>query len=259
MKLAPSVQRKLMFLTPMPVFEMLCRAYPKFAIELLCHWLNEKNINVEERFLAPRLIAPVPVAKKVSQLSVLSILNLLRQDDKLWKFYVPNHDEGAIINLNVLPYILLELIFDLGGKEGREKVAKVVEKCRTTIGAPKFEPPKQGEPPKPKPPKQIDLLKNFKTDTVLDIFEMLPPTEVGMILKHPACEIEMAAFWLTHWDMRMERMDQPPKSEFWLGQIPGDRAFKIEKAMRELEFRHKFIPAGEIYEYKNEWNEWRNV
>jgi len=240
MKLAPSVQRKIMWLMPASLFEILARTHPKFVIKLLCHWLNEKNMIVEERFLAPRLINPVGVAKKMSQLSALSILNLLKQDESLWQFYSPNVKGGFIFNLKVLPYILLELIFDLGGKEGREKVAKMVAKCRTTIGG----------------AKQLDILRNFKTDTVLDLFEMLPPTEVGMILKNRQCEIKMVAFWLSQWDLRMERMELPMKSAYWLGQIPGERAYEIEKLLKDLEFRRKYGHLGDLYDkFRNEWQE----
>ncbi len=236
MKLAPSVQRKIMWLMPASLFEILARTHPKFVIKLLCHWLNEKNMNVEERFLAPRLINPVGVAKKMSQLSVLSILNLLRQDESLWQFYAPNPGEGFIFNLKVLPYILLELMFDLGGTEGRKKVAGIVVKCRTTIGG----------------AKQLGILRNFKTATVLDVFEMLPPTEVGMILKNFQCETKMTAFWLNQWDLRMERMELPMKSAYWLGQIPGARAYEIEKLLKDLEFRSKYEPRGDLYKLKNE-------
>ena len=227
---APSVQRKIMWLTPIWLLELLSRSHPEFVIKLLCHWLNEKNTIVEERFLAPRLIAPVPVAKKFSQLSILAMLNLLRQDDKLWDFFAPNPKGGIMINLKVVPYILLELTFDLGGKEGRGKVTDLIAKCRTTIGA----------------GKQIDILNNFKTSTVLDIFEALPETEVGMILKHPACDIKTVTFWLGQWDLRMQRSQQPMKSEFWLEQIPGGRAYEIEKMLREVEFRRKFDPIGDV-------------
>ena len=234
MPLAPSVQRKIMWLTPTPLLELLARTNPKLVIKLLCHWLNEKNINVNERFLAPRLIAPVPVAKKCSQLSVLSILNLLRQDESLWQFYAPTPKEGVMINLQALPFILLELMFDLGGTKGRKKVAAIVTKCRTTLGG----------------AKQLQILRAFKTDTVLDIFEMIPDVEVNMILKNQGCEVNIAAFWLGQWDLRMQRTHQPMKSGYWLGQIPGERAYQIEVALRSLEFRRKFDELGNvIYQY----------
>jgi hypothetical protein len=214
---------------------------------LLCHWLNEKNINIEERFLAPRLINPVGVAKKMSQLSVLAILNLLRQDESLWQFYAANLNGGIIINLAALPFILLEITFDLGGEEGRKKVSNVVAKSRTTIGG--F---KQGQ-----------ILKAFKTDTVLDIFEMIPEMETNMIFKNLRSNrdpktgedpnIELLAFWLNHWDLRMQRTNQPPKSAFWLGRLPGEQAFKVERKMRELEFRRKFDLAPGIFEKENAW------
>lgn len=239
MELAPSVQRKIMWLTPMPFLEFLSRAYPKFVIGLLCHWLNEKNAIIEERFLAPIQIAPVPVAKKLGQLSVLSILNLLKQDERLWQFYAPTVNEGVVINLTALPYILLELMFDLGGKDGREKVRDILVKCRTTIGS----------------GKQLDLLRAFKTDVVIDLFEMMPEAEVGMILKNFQCDPAMVAFWLNHWDLRMERTDQPPKSAYWLGKIPGRRGFDIEAAMRALEFRRKFESVGDLYKYQKDWKD----
>ncbi len=237
MRLAPSVQRKIMLVTPIPLLELLARTHPKFLIKLLCHWLNEKNPIVEERFLAPRLINPVGVAKKFSQFSVLSILNILRQDASLWQFYAATPFNGITINLQVLPYILLELMFDLGGKEGREKAAEVVKKCRTILGG----------------GKQLQILKNFKTDTVLDLFEMFPPTDIGMILKNPGCDERMAAFWLGQWDLRMQRMEMPMKSAYWLGQLPGERAYAIEKLLKDLEFRRKYERIGDIYNYKSEW------
>lgn len=228
------VQRLMMYVTPIWLLNIMCRVCPKTAIGLFCHWLNEKNPDFEERQIAKRRINPVPVAKKLSQLSVLSILCLLRQDDSLWKFYAPNLTGGAIINLKPLPYILLELIFDLGGKEGRNKISQVVQKSRTTIGG----------------AKQIDILRNFKTDTVLDLFEVFPDGEINMILKNVSCETKMIAFWLTHWDLRKQLTDQPGKSEYWLGQIPGMRAFEIEGHMKDLEFRRKFAMVGDIYHRK---------
>jgi hypothetical protein len=239
MALAESVQRKIMWLTPHWVFEALARFQPRFVISLLCHWLNEKNPKVEERFLAPRFINPVGVAKKMSKLSDLSILNLLRQDESLWQFYAPNLEGGKVFNLTALPYILLELMFDLGGEEGRQKVIDVIAKCRTRIGG--F---KQGQ-----------ILKAFKTDTVLDIFEVLPETEVNMIFKNLRSDddIDIAAFWLNYWDLRMQRTNQPPKSAFWLGKLPGQQAFKVEKKMRDLEFRKKFDLAPGIFEKEDAW------
>lgn len=122
-------------------------------------------------------------------------------------------------------------MFDLGGQDGRKKAYEVVLKSRTTLGG----------------GKQLDILRNFKTDTVLDIFEMLTDTEVNMILKNFNCETQMVAFWLTHWDLRMQLANQPGKSEYWLGQIPGMRAFEIERHMKDLEFRRKFGAMDSIY------------
>ncbi len=239
MALAQSVQRKIMWLTPQPILELLARIRPRFVIGLLCHWINEKNPNVEERFLTPRFINPVGVAKKMSQLSTLAILNLLRQDESLWQFYVATPKNGMIFNLTALPCILLEITFDLGGAEGRKKVVDVVTKSRVTIGG----------------QIQKTILKAFKTDTVLDIFEMIPPVEVNMILKGMRFDedIPVAAFWLNHWDLRMLRTDKPPKSAEWLGQLPGEQAFKVEEALRNLEFRRKFDLAPGIFRYENAW------
>lgn len=245
--LAPSVQRKIMWLTPKALLEVLARSHPKFVISLLCHWVNEKNPNVEERFLTPRFINPVGVAKKMSGLSVLSLLNILRQDESLWQFYVATPNNGTIINLSVLPYILLEIMFDLGGEEGRKKVAEVVAKARVTIGG----------------PKQLNILKTFKTDTVLDIFEMISEMEVNMIFKNLRINpkvpprddqnVQILAFWLTHWDLRMQRSKKIPKSEKWIGKLPGEQAFRVESVMRELEFRRKFSPAPGIFEAEDTW------
>ncbi len=107
------------------------------------------------------------------------------------------------------------------GNEGREKISKVVQKSRTTLGG----------------AKQIEILRNFKTDTVLDLFEMFPESEVNMILKNFSCETEMIAFWLTHWDLRTSGLQQPGKSDYRLGQIPGNRAFEIGRRIKDLELR----------------------
>ena len=143
-----SVQRLMLYITPIWLLEILCRAFPKIVIGLLCHWVNEKNPNREERALAERLINPVQVAKKMSKLSTIAILHLLKQDENLWKMYLPgigrNKDnsisKGKIIPMKTLPYILLELMYDLGGPEGKEKVKDVVARCRVTLGG-----AKQGE------------------------------------------------------------------------------------------------------------------
>ena len=82
----------------------------------------------------------------MSKLSTLSLLNLLRQDKSLWQYYMANAKGGFVGNLPPLPYILLEIIYDLGGEEGRQKVRDVVQKSRMTIGS----------------PNQADILENFK-------------------------------------------------------------------------------------------------
>ncbi len=243
MALAQSVQRKIMWLTPQSILELLARIQPRFVISLLCHWVNEKNPNIGERFLTPRFINPVGVAKKMSQLSTLAILNLLRQDNSLWHFYVATPNEGAVINLSALPYILLEIMFDLGGPEGRDKVADVVAKSRTTIGG----------------GVQKDMLKNFKTDTVLDLFDKMQEMEVNMIFKNfrPSPpdnnDIKILAFWLNHWDLRMQRTRQPLKSAYWLGKLPGPQAYEVEREMKNLEFRRKFDDVPGIFEANQSW------
>lgn len=251
MAFAPSVQRKIMWLTPQPVLELLARIRPEFVIQLFCHWINEKNPNVAERFLSPIFINPVGVAKKMSQLSVLSILNLLRQDENLWHLYVATPKDGTTINLPALPHVLLEIMFDLGGDAGRQRVRDVVLKARITIGS----------------GKQLEILKAFKTDTVLDIFEMLTESEVNMIFKNlrinpkvsinDDANVQILAFWLNHWDLRMQRTNQPLKSEYWLGKLPGDQAFRVEKTLRELEFRRKFDEIPRIFDQDSTWRKAR--
>ena len=219
MKLASSVQRKILDLTPRLWLEILCRARPKFVIGLLCYWINEVTVIRKsglERTLVDRQPAPLPVVKKLSKLSVLSILNLLRQDESLWKLYMAG---AGFVNLKNLPYILLELMYDLGGSEGREKVLQVAGKTRTTLGG-----RKQGE-----------MFENFKTETVLDLFEKLPEFEVRMRLMFS--NPKAVALWLDHWDRRMKRSGKSPVSPTWIGRLPAGRAFEIEKLMRELEFR----------------------
>jgi len=220
MKLAPSVQRRILELTPASWLDSWCRSRPQFVIELLCHWINEKNIDIEERGLASRKTTPlVHVAKKFSKLSVISILYLLNQDETLWKLYMP---PGGIITFKTLPYILLELMYDLGGSEGRKKVLEVVQRTRQTVSG----------------RKQGDILENFKTDTVIDIFENLPEFDVRMRLLFN--KPETVAFWLNHWDLKMRRASQPEKSAHWLGKLPGEQAYKVQKLMKDLEFRKKY-------------------
>ena len=65
---------------------------------------------------------------------------------------------------------------------------------------------------------------------------------------------QAVAMWLDHWDMKMKRSEQPMKSAYWIGQLPGKRAFEIERLMRELEFRTKYGEnIGDIYDRRNEW------
>ncbi|MBD3308055.1 hypothetical protein GF339_16540 [candidate division KSB3 bacterium] len=225
-----SVQRLMMYLTPIWLLEIMCRICPKTAIGLICHWVNEKNQNVEERALAKRLINPVQVAKKLSKLSDIAILYLLKQDEHLWKMYLAG---VGVIPFPVLPYMLLELMFDLGGQEGRKKVKNIVVKSRVTLGG-----RKQGQ-----------IMEYFKTDTVLDLFEMFSEIDVRMRLLFSAPKA--VALWLDHWDLRMKRSNQPEKSDYWIGKLPGERAFEIEKLMKELEFRRKYTVSESIYD---EWD-----
>lgn len=230
-----SVQRLMMYLTPIWLLEMMCRAFPRVVIDLLCHWMNEKNPNYEERHLAERFINPVQVAKKMSKLSTVAILHLLAQDEDLWKMYVPGAGQrnknksiskGKVISMKAVPYILLELMYDLGGPEGKEKVKDVITRCRVTLGG-----PKQGE-----------ILEAFKTETVLDLFEELPAMEVRMRLAFS--KDEAVAAWLSQWDLRMKDIGRLPKSNYWIAQLPGDRAFKIESLMKTLEFRAQYADVG---------------
>lgn len=229
-----SVQRLMLYLTPIWLLDIMCRLCPKTVIALLCHWVNEKNPDLEDRMLAERLINPVQVAKKMSQLSTVSILYLLKQDESLWKMYLPgigrqkdgSLSRGKIIPMKALPYILLELMFDLGGQKGKEKVKEIVTKSRVTIGG-----MKQGE-----------ILENFKTDVVLDLFDMLPPMEVRMRLS--MSNENAVALWLSHWDLRMKEMGRPPRSNYWIAQLNGERAFKIEQLLKSLEFRGLYNELG---------------
>ena len=229
-----SVQRLMLYLTPIWLLDIMCRLCPKTVIALLCHWVNEKNPDLEERALAERLINPVQVAKKMSHLSTISILYLLKQDESLWKMYLPgigrekdnSLSRGKIIPMKALPYILLELMFDLGGQQGKDKVKEIVTRSRVTIGG-----MKQGE-----------ILENFKTDVVLDLFDMLPAMEVRMRLQFS--KDEAVALWLSHWDLRMKEMGRPPRSNYWIAQLPGERAFKIEQLLKSLEFRGLYNELG---------------
>lgn len=236
-----SVQRLMMYLIPVWVLNIMSRVDPKMVIGLFCHWINEKNPDIEERQLAKRRPNVLPVAKKFCALSTLSILNLLRQDSSLWRFYFSNTSGGTVVPLPSLPYILLEVVYDLGGEEGRQKVIDVVRRSRMTVGS----------------PKQGDILENFKVDTVIEIFEEFERTggamEVRMRLGFS--HDKAVAMWLDHWDIKTRRVDQPSKSSFWLGQLPGSRAFHIQQLMTGLEFRRKYEREWHLYEYNNEWRE----
>jgi hypothetical protein len=231
----------MMYLTPVWVLDIISRIHPRVVIGLLCHWVNEKNPDIEERQLATRKPNILPVAKKFCALSTLSILNLLRQDSSLWRFYFSNDHGGAVGSLATLPYILMEVVYDLGGDEGRQKVIDVVRRSRMTIGS--FT--------------QGNILENFKVDTVIDIFEILEKTGGAMEIKMRLSfsNEHAVAMWLDHWDLKMRRIDQPTKSSYWLGQLPGARAFAIQRHMRELEFRRKYEREWHLYEYNNEWKE----
>ena len=229
-----SVQRLMLYLTPIWLLDIMCRLCPKTVIALLCHWVNEKNPDLEDRMLAERLINPVQVAKKMSQLSIISILHLLKQDESLWKMYLPGFgrekdgslSRGKVIPMKTLPYLLLELMFDLGGQQGKEKVKEIVAKTRVTLGG----------------MKQGDILENFKTDVVLDLFDMLPAMEVRMRLQFS--KDEAVALWQSHWDLRMKEIGRPPRSNFWIAQLPGERAYRIEKMVKDLEFRSLYNLIG---------------
>ena len=131
-------------------------------------------------------------------------------------------------------------MYDLGGNEGRKKVLEIASRIRVTLGG-----AKQGE-----------MFENFKAATVIDLFDQLPPMEVKMRLQFSSPKA--VAFWLDFWDREMQRLDQPMKSAYWLGQLPGERAYEIELLMKQLEFRKKFESYVDLYEYKNEWRESKN-
>jgi hypothetical protein len=230
MKLASSIQRIILDLTPVFWLDLLCRKRPKFAIDLLCYWVNELTPIQEsglERELVERQPMLLPVVKKLSKLSTLAILNLLKQDSSLWKFYMAG---PGLMNLKTLPFILLEIMFELGGTEGRKKVLEVAMKVRTSVSG--F---KQGE-----------MFETFKASTVLHLFEQLPEGEVKMRLQFS--QPKAVAFWLDYWDREMQRLDQPMKSAYWLGQLPGERAYEIELLMKQLEFRRKYEHQSNAYD-----------
>ena len=55
---------------------------------------------------------------------------------------------------------------------------------------------------------------------------------------------EAVALWLSHWDLRMKEMGRPPRSNYWIAQLPGERAFKIEQLLKSLEFRGLYNELG---------------
>lgn len=230
MKLASSVQRQLLDWTPVLWLEILCRKRPRFAIELLCHWVNELTVIQEsglERELADRKPMLLPVVKKMSKLSTLAILNLLKQDPNLWRLYVAG---PGIIPMRNLPFILLEIMYELGGTDGRKKVVDVAINVRTSVGG-----AKQGE-----------MFESLKASTVIHLFESIPEAEVKMRLQFS--NPRAVAFWLDFWDREMQRLDQPMKSAYWLGQLPGERAYDVELLMKQLEFRRKYEHQPNTYD-----------
>lgn len=228
-----SVQRLMFYVTPVWALNAMCRAFPKTVIGLFSHWISEKNIDLEERRLAPRKpTLMLPVAKKMSKLSTISILTLLKQDGSLWKLYIAG---VGMIPLPNLPFVLLELTYELGGPEGKKKVLEIVQRSRQTIGG----------------RIQGSILEAFKVDNVIDMFEQLPPVEVRMRLMMSTPEA--VAFWLDHWDMKQQRCGRPNmKSALWLGQLPGEKAYAIQKLMTGLEFRRKYQHGEDIYDYKHD-------
>ena len=220
-----SVQRLMMYLTPVWALNLMCRVCPKTVIGLLCHWANEKNPDVEERGLAKRRLNLAPVAKKFSKLSDLNILRLLKQDSNLWRMYLAGI---GVRPFPTLPYLFLQLIFDLGGREGKEQVKRIVMRTRMTLGG----------------GKQAQILEYFKIDSVIDLFEMFPATETGMRLRLTSefGDPAITAIWLTHWDSRRRESEQDPISHYWLTQLPAALALKVEEKMKSVEFRR---PLGE--------------
>jgi len=229
-----SVQRLMMYATPVWALDIMCRVCPKTVIGLLCHWANEKNPNIEERRLAKRLLNLAQVGKKFSKLSNLGILYLLKQDESLWKMYIAG---VGIITFPDLPALLLQLMFELGGQEGRERVRDIIARMRVTIGG----------------GKQAQILEYFSTDTVLDLFEMLPAMEVSMRLRVSSkYSPEVVAIWLTHWDLRKEECEQDKVSKYWIMQLPAGLAFEVEKKIKEIELRRPFVEGKGGQQLKRE-------
>ena len=222
-----SVQRLMMYLTPIWALNLMCRVCPKTVIGLFCHWVNEKNSNFDERSLANRSLNLAQVAKKFSKLADFSILRLLKQDGSLWKMYLAGI---GVRPFPTLPYLLLQLIFDLGGREGKEQVKDIVIKTRLILGG-----GKQGQ-----------ILEYFKTDSVIDLFEIFPAVETGMRLRLTSefGDPAIVAIWLTHWDLRRKESEQEPISNYWITQLPAKQAFEVEKKMKEIEFRAQWRDLG---------------
>ncbi len=114
------VQRLMMYVTPIWLLNIMCRVCPKTAIGLLCHWINEKNPDFEERPIAKRRINPVPAAKKCSFPCQASYAC----SDRMKASEILCSKTLRAERLSIwcpLPYILLELIFDLVGKRRARK------------------------------------------------------------------------------------------------------------------------------------------
>lgn len=228
-----TIRQQIISVVPVPIMNWWCHKNPKLVIDLLKGWVTDLNPNPEERWLQASGPAWVPVAKKLSLLSSSSILSLLKQDANLWGAFPP------------LRFILLEIMYDLGGNEGRKKVQEIVNRIRVVAGGPAAE----------------QLFESLKTDIVIELFENMPEFEVRMRLafNHP----QTVALWLDHWDLKMKRLDQPMKSAYWIGKIPGRRGFEIQALMKDLEFRRKYEPTETIYDYtrfghKDQWKEAQN-
>jgi hypothetical protein len=193
-----------MIVTPNLVLEIWCRYWPKFAIELFGYWSEDQYPNPEYGRLIGSDKAILEVAKKMSKLSAPGILHLLRQDKSLWPF-------------PPFPYILLQVMYDLGGEPVRRKVTEVIMMSRKAVNK----------------TKQKEILESFKTETVVDILERLAPFERRQAVMN--CDPRAVAAWLLRWDARAKESNADLQSSDLLAELPGENVFIIKSLMRSLD------------------------
>jgi hypothetical protein len=207
-----------MIITPRFVLEIWCRHWPKFVIGLLGYWSEQKNPKLPYRWLQEYDKDFPSVTKKISQLSASSILNLFRQDKSLWPF--PD-----------FRYVIIQLMYNLGGKQGRDKVAEVVMMSRKILGR-----DEQGK-----------ILEFLATDTVVELLEGFIPFERKQAISNS--NEEAVAAWLTRWDARVKESQGDLQSPAVLADLSGEKAYRIKELMLKIDPR-RFI-RHEYYEIKH--------